>query len=176
MGDSQDDHPRRKSVVSLSTPKTVECRRASTTAALATIHIPSVFDLTAFVGVGEPGGISLEISIPQTRQKPKSRASLHRQLLPPLPTSPLLSWTKIWRAEGKNLPILLHRAQKASLLWWDMQREAPEVNTWRLWRRPAFRMGSEFHCIWDPYIGWCSSRLLVCFWLPRLERTTQKLY
>lgn len=80
MGDSQDDHPRRKSVVSLSTPKTVECRRVSTTAALATVHIPSVFDLTAFVGVGEPGGISLEISIPQTRQKPESRASLHSQL------------------------------------------------------------------------------------------------
>lgn len=80
MGDSQDDHPRRKSVVSLSTPKPMECRRASTTAALATVHIPSFFDLTAFVGVGEPGGINLEISIPQTRQKPESRASLYSQL------------------------------------------------------------------------------------------------
>lgn len=111
MGDSQDDHPRRKSVVSLSTPKTVECRRASTTAALATIHIPSFFDLTAFVGVGEPGGISLEISIPQTRQKPESRASLYSQLYH-LPPPPLFLIAKIWRVEGKNLPILLRRAQK----------------------------------------------------------------
>lgn len=102
MGDSQDDHPRRKSMVSLSTPKTVECRRVSTTAALTTIHIPSVFDLTAFVGVGEPGGISLEISIPQTRQKPESRASFAQSALPPLPTTPLLWWLKYGEWRGRT--------------------------------------------------------------------------
>lgn len=176
MGDSQDGHPRRKSVVSLSTPKTVECRRASTTAALTTIHIPSVFDLTAFVGVGEPGGISLEISIPQTRQKPESRASL-QSALPPLPTSLLLWWIKIWRVEGKNLPILLQRAQKAHFCGEICEEKPQKWTHGGLWRRPALMMGSEFHCIWNSsYIGWFRRRPLVHSWLPRLEITTQKLY
>lgn len=109
MGDSQDDHPRRKSVVSLSTPKPMECRRASTTAALATVHIPSFFDLTAFVGVGEPGGINLEISIPQTRQKPGLPCTVSFTTSPHHPSSLI---AKIWRVEGKNLPILLRRVQK----------------------------------------------------------------